>query len=261
MDISPLADGDFILLHGRLLEQGTTGSGPVNAFAADELASLRLVWRGVVTDEPVRPLSWALDLVRHHPQPVELQLDLKPYAPFSAGDLSRLVEALQPLKDRVRVTSVADWVLRRLHALDAGLPLGFDPLLYLDADARRTRDPMISPFRLGAYNYWDDHPLASRRWGTAADYLATRAEALWVQAPAGALWYIAAPLLAQALDDGFDWIADLHSRGVQVAAWTLDASHAEQAALARRLAALGVDRIITNDAPALAQVLDAGVVY
>jgi glycerophosphoryl diester phosphodiesterase len=54
--------------------------------------------------------------------------------------------------------------------------------------------------------------------------------------------------------------ADLHARDAQVDAWTLDAHRPEQVALARRLAAQGVDRITTNDAPALAQALDVDVV-
>ena len=41
----------------------------------------------------------------------------------------------------------------------------------------------VPPLRQGAYGYWDDHPLAIRRWGEKADYLAARAEALWAQAP------------------------------------------------------------------------------
>jgi glycerophosphoryl diester phosphodiesterase len=68
-------------------------------------------------------------------------------------------------------------------------------------------------------------------------------------------------LLAQALDDGFDWIADLHRRGALVDAWTLDPDRPEAVALAQRLAGLGVDRITSNNAPALAQVLDVAVVY
>ena len=112
---------------------------------------------------------------------------------------------------------------------------------------------------MGPYGYWDDHPLASRR-GEAADYMAARAEALWAQAPPGVIWYIDAWLPDRAQEDGFDWIANLHARGAQVDAWTLDAHHPQQVALARRLAALGVDRITTNDAQALAQVLDVRVV-
>jgi glycerophosphoryl diester phosphodiesterase len=255
MDISPLADGDFALLHGPLLEPDTTGFGPVDAHTADEVSSLRHVWRGDVTDEPVRLLGQALELVRRQPHPVELQLDLKPHAPLTDAVLSSLVVALQPVKDQVRVTSGADWALRRLRALDADLPLGFDPLLYFEAPSEEVRDPGLPPFRRGAYGYWDDHPLASRRWGRTADYLAARAEALWAQAPTGAIWYISARLLAQALDDGFDWIADLHCCGAQLDTWTLNAGRPGDVELAWRLAAAGVDRITTDDPPALVQAL------
>lgn len=260
VDISPLADGNFALLHGPSLEQSTDGSGPISEHTADQVRRLRLVWCGEVTDEPVGLLSDALELIRRHAPPVSLQLDLKPYVPLSDATLAALVAALEPVKERVRVSSVADWDVRRLRALDAELPLGFDPMLYLEVDPRE-EEASRPPFRLGAYGYWDDHPLASRRWGSTAHYLAARAEALRVQAPVGALWYIAAPLLIQSLDDGFNWIAELHSQGAQVAAWTLDADHPEQVALARRLTALGVDRITTNDPPALARVLDGDIVY
>lgn len=264
MDISPLADGEFVLFHGPSLEAGTTGSGLVSTRTAEEVSNLRHVWRGGVTDEPVRLLGHALELVRRHPHPVELQLDLKPYPSLTDAALNNLVAALQSVKDRVRVSSEADWAVRRLRVLDTDLALGFDPLLYLEAPSDEARDPDEPPFRLGVYGYWDDHPLASQRWGETALYLAARAEALWTQAPSGALWYIRAKLLAQALEDGFDWISYLHEQGAQVDAWTLDAERAGDVDLAWRLAAGGVDRITTNDAPALARALrecDQGTIH
>jgi hypothetical protein len=139
--------------------------------------------------------------------------------------------------------------------------LGFDPLLYLEADFGKNREPGIPPFRQGAYGYWDDHPLASRRWGSAAEYLAARAESLYAQVPPGMIWYIHAGLLGKALDDGFDWIAYLHAHDAQVDAWTLDSHRPEHMALARRLITHGLDRITTNHAPALAQKLGGGVRY
>jgi glycerophosphoryl diester phosphodiesterase len=261
VDISPLADGDFALLHGRFLEESTTALGPVAAHTSAEVRDLRLVWHGVATDEPVGLLSEAVELVRSYPHSVEVQLDLKPHAPLTDHVLSRLITILQPISNRVRVTSVADWALRRLRAIAPGLPLGFDPLLYLDVNSERERNPHVPPFRRGAYGYWDDHPLAGERWGEPAAYLAVRAEALWQQPPTGAIWYIAARLLAQTLDDGFNWLSDLHSRGAQVAVWTLDADQPRQVALAQRLVALGVDRITTNDPPALARALNVGAIY
>ena len=256
VDISPLSDGDFILLHDRVLDGCTNGSGLVGAHTSDEVSGLRLVWRGGVTSEPVGLLSQAVDLVSRHPNPVELQLDLKPYTHLDKETRSRLVDLLRPVKNRVRVTSEADWTLRSLHALDDDLPLGFDPWLYLDVIAHREGAEFpVPPFRQGAYEYWDDHPLASVRWGGTADYLAARAEALWAQSPPGAVWYIHAKLLARVLDDGFDWIADLHERGAQVTAWTLNVDRPPDVELAWRLAMAGMDRITTDDAPALARAL------
>jgi glycerophosphoryl diester phosphodiesterase len=257
VDISPLAGGDFVLLHDRLLEHTTDGSGLISEHTANHVTSLRLTWRGRVTDEPVALLSQALELIASHPQPVELQLDLKLHIYLDEGILSGLAESLQAVKERVRVTSQADWALRRLHALDAELPLGFDPMLYLDVIPHQEEGQPFPPppFRQGAYGYWDDHPLSSLVWGTKSSYLAARAEALWAQMPSASVWYIRAKLLVQALQDGFDWIADLHERNAQVAAWTLDAGRAEHVDLAGQLAVAGVDRITTDDAPALAQSL------
>lgn len=258
IDVSPLADGNFLLLHDNTLDSGTTGSGLVRAHTADQISDLHLIWQGAATDEPVALLSQALDLVSRHPRPIELQLDLKSGSPLTDVVLSRLVAVLQPVRDRVRVTSVADWALRRLYALDSSLPLGFDPLLYLEVNSppeNREGKWTEPPFRLGAYGYRDDHPLAARRWGEAADYLVARAEALWVQAPWAGIWYIHASLLAQALEDGFDWVAYLHDRGIQVTAWTLNPDRPAQVDLARVLVATGVDRITTDDPPALAQAL------
>ncbi len=257
IDISPMADGDFLVLHDGFLEQGTSGSGPVIALTTNQAKGLYLTWRGAVTEEPVGLLSQTLELVACHSEPIELQLDLKPHAPLDDESLAKLVAALEPVKDRVRVTSPADWALRRLRALDADLPLGFDPMLYLDVSPHPTEENglPVPPFRQGAYGYWDDHPLASYRWGDTADYLAARAEALWTQSPPGSLWYIRARLLAKGLENGFDWIADLHRRQAQVVAWTLNANRPTDVELAYRLAMAGVDRITTDDAPALAQAL------
>lgn len=260
IDISLLADNQFALLHGPLLEDETTGSGLIRAHTTEQVRELRHLYHGKATEVTVGLLSEAVELLQQYPGPVELQLDLKPDV-YSAEDvLSRLVASLRPVKDRVRVTSPSDWAIRRLRALDPDLPLGFDPLLYLEADFGKNREPGIPPFRRGAYGYWDDHPLSSHRWGSAAEYLAARAEVLSAQVPSGMIWYIHAGLLGKALDDGFDWIAFLHTFDVQVDAWTLDAYRPEHVTLARRLIAQGLDRITTNNAPALAQVLE-GATY
>ncbi|MCX6029523.1 MAG: glycerophosphodiester phosphodiesterase family protein [Chloroflexi bacterium] len=254
MDITPLADGDFALVHDSTLEAASDGQGSVAAATAAQVRGLHLRWRGALTSEPAGLLSQAVELLAGCAATQELQLDLKPHAPLTDAVLERLLRWVEPVKRRVRVTSTADWAIRRLAALDPELAVGFDPLLYLDVERGDGGDGGTPPLRMGAYDYLDEHPLGTQRWGPPADYLAARAEALWAQAPAG-MWYIRGALLARALDDGFDWIAWLHGRGAQVAAWTLDADKPHQLDLAQRLAELGVDRITTNDAPRLAEAL------
>ncbi len=262
IDVQALADGDYALLHDSLLEDETTGQGPVSRHPAGELAGLRLRWDdGRPSDDPVGLLSQVVALLRDRPAPVELQLDLKAYptAPLTDDRLCSLLNLVAPLGGRVRVSTTADWVLRRLHALDADCDLGFDPLQYLDLRPKgEGKDE--PPYRTGAYGYRGDHPLAAACSGPARDYLAERAEALWLQAPMVGVWYIRAQVLARALDDGFDWIEFLHARGVQVDAWTLDPSEPAALALACRLVEAGVDRITTNDAPRMAKALGGQVI-
>lgn len=255
VDLVPLADGDFALLHDGHLEATTDGCGPAAAATTEHVRKLKLRWRNALTDELVGTLSEAVSLVVAAPDLTELQLDLKPYAPLTDNVLSDLLRIIRPVRRRVRVTSVADWALRRLRVLDAGLALGFDPLLYLDVErppeAGDNHGPRIPPHHAGAYGYLDDHPLAADRWGTAREYLTARAEGLAAQVSAGA-WYVRATLLARMLADGFDLIAWLHLHGIQAAAWTLNPAQPHHIALARRLSALGVDRITTDDPAGLA---------
>lgn len=264
IDLTPTADGHLVLLHGPGLEEETTGRGAIHVRTAAEVAQLRRLWRGAASDVPVGRLQDAVELLRSYPVPAggrELQLDLKPDAPLTSHALERMVRALEPVRDQVRVTTGGDWLLRRLHALDPDLPLGFDPLLYLDYRDPRDGTWHEPPFRVGAYGYYDEHLLASRRWGSTADYLAARADSLYAAVPPRGVWYIYARMLAQALDDGFDWIAYLHARGALVDTWTLDPDHPAKVDLARRLAAQDVDRITSNDAPGMAEALDGQAAF
>ena len=262
VDIQALADGDYALLHDATLESSTTGHGPVGARTAEEVRGLRLVWHGRPVDQPVATLSQVVALLQGEPWPVELQLDLKffPTALLTEDRLRSLVRLVEPLGSRVRISSPADWSLRRLHALAPGLNLGYDPLAYLDLRQPKEEEDE-PPYRTGAYGYRDDHPLAAVRWGPPADYLAERAEALWLQVPFAGVWYIRGSVLARGLDEGFDWIAFLHGRGALVDAWTLDVDRPGCLEVARRLVAAGVDRITTNDPPALAEALGGEVCY
>ena len=140
-------------------------------------------------------------------------MDFKNVLPFTDKEpLLRLARLIEPLGERVIVSSEADWQLRRLRRLAPWLELGFDIHFYIawpDTDHRR--DPAEPPYRLGAYGYYDDHPLATRRNWSAADYLADRCAALMTQLPEATTLYINHCFLVQSLEDGFDWAAALHA--------------------------------------------------
>ena len=255
LDITPLSDGCFALLHDGELDHATNGRGAAFAAREDCVRRLRYATEGAVSGEPVGLLDQAVALVEEHRGLAELQLDLKPNAPLDDTVLKALLSTIEAVLERVRVTSMADWALRRLRLLEPELALGFDPLLYLAVIGAEPRDTTVPPFRRGAYGYADDHPLATRVWGPPGAYLAARAEALCAQAPPAGVWYLDADLLLDSLNDGFDWIAYLHGRGCEIDAWTLDAHHRDDLITAGQLAAAGVDRITTNNAPALAAAL------
>jgi glycerophosphoryl diester phosphodiesterase len=257
IDLIPLVDGDFALLHDPRLENATNGSGNVAEASREQVQGLFFKYQDQLTDTPVGTLSQVIPMLQLPNNLTRLQLDLKPYAPLTPAGLTGLLKMIAPVKDRMQISSVADWAVRTLHKLDPNLRLGFDPLLYLDLETSDPRPVGVPPFRVGAYGYRDDHPLSSERWGPDGDYLADRAEALLVQAAPGAMWYVNAQLLIKALHAGFDWINFLHENGSRVAAWTLDAGQSNHVAWAKSLAAAGVDAITTNTPIQLAQELQA----
>jgi glycerophosphoryl diester phosphodiesterase len=174
-----------------------------------------------------------------------LQLDLKPYAPLSIDVLKNLLSMIAPIKDRIMVSCVADWAIRLLRKMDFALMLGFDPLLYLDIVGTEPRPEGIPPFRLGAFGYLDDHPLAAQKWGKPGEYFALRAEALLFQVPKGTTWFINADLLIAALDAGFNWVETIKINSSKVDAWTIDLDRKK---MAEKLIAKDIDFITSNDA-------------
>ncbi len=66
IDVNPLRDGDFALLHDGLLENSTNGSGPVYAATTDRVRSLHYIHRSVVTSERVGLLSEAVSLIQDY---------------------------------------------------------------------------------------------------------------------------------------------------------------------------------------------------
>ncbi|MBG0787779.1 MAG: hypothetical protein H0S79_22035 [Anaerolineaceae bacterium] len=261
IDVIPLADGSFALIHDRDLSIETSGSGDAIQATRKQVRKLTYKVNGEVTKHKVGFLEDAIEIFAAHPDALRLQLDLKPYTPLTQAILREFVRILSPVLDRIQVTSVSDWAVRSLRRFSPELSLGFDPLLYLDLVGDEPHPDGIPPFRVGAYGLRDDHPLSTFEWGPLGEYFAARAAALLVQAPEGAQWFIRAELLNKALKAGFDWIQFLHQHGCQVDGWTIDANNPKDVKLAETLVDLGIDDLTTDTPALLAKKLGIEAIY
>lgn len=252
IDIIPLADASFAMLHDPDLAVDTSGKGNAPQMKRAQIERLHYRKDGKVTHEKVGFLEGAVELLLKHPDTRWLQLDLKPFTPLTRGVLKEFVTIIEPVKDRIQVTSVSDWAVRALSRFAPDLALGFDPLLYLDKVEDEPRPETIPPFRVGAYGLLDDHPLSAYQWGPLGDYFAARAGALLSQVPAGCEWFIRAEILKMAFDAGFNWINFLHENGSRVDSWTFDAAKPEQIQLAQFLVERNIDELTTDTPTQLA---------
>jgi len=249
VDITALAERDYLLVHDPVLEAETTGTGAVGE-ALPEVAKRTYLKASEATAFHPALLSEVVRAFQDFSQAAtRLQLDFKNVYPFANGDepLHRLVSLIQPLGDRVIVSSGADWQLRRLRKLAVWLDLGLDVHYYIDWRAPdEVIDPQVPPYRAGAYGYWDDHPLATAHFYPCADYLADRCASLVGLVPCQSTFYVSHTLLAQSLSDGFNWAEALHEHGLKLDAWTLDVDNPIALDNARTLLTAGVDYITTN---------------
>ena len=259
IDATALADSDYLLVHDPVLESETSGKGRVGECQSSRVRELHIVRAKHQTPFHVPLLSEVVALFSEYPGATRLQIDFKNMIPFSTDEpLRRLVGLIGPLGARVIVSTGADWQLRRLRTLAPWLDLGLDVQFYIDwRQPDSPSDPELYPRQHGVYGYWDDHPLASQRWWTTAEYLEDRCAALTGLVPGLSTFYISHDLLAQSLDDGFNWAEALHQRGIKLDAWTLDADKPVAMANAKRLLAAGVDQFTTNTPAALTAMLES----
>ena len=258
VDITPLAGDDFLLVHDPDLESETNGSGPVNKCSPAQAKTYRLKHHDVVSEHPPALLTEVVKAFFAHPGETRLQLDYKAVFPSTDDEpLRRLVRLIEPLGERVIVSSGADWHLHKMRRLAPWLDLGFDIGFYLDwRDPAWKVDPRMPPYQRGAYDYHDDHILARMRQLPAAAYLAERCDSLALLVPGSSTWYVSHYVIARGLDDGFNMAAWLHEKGIKLDAWTLDADKPVSAANALRLRDAGVDLFTTNTPKALATLLN-----
>ncbi|MFN8465090.1 MAG: glycerophosphodiester phosphodiesterase family protein [Caldilineaceae bacterium] len=259
VDINALAGGDYLLVHDLDLVGETSGTGSVTSCTVEQARTLRIKHRGHVTTYAVPLLSDVITLFQASAGSARLQLDFKNVYPFLDDEpLVRLCHLIEPIADRVLVSSGADWQLRKLRKMAPWLMLGFDVMYYIDWEpAAAERDANDLPRTLGVYGYYDDHFLAAARtWPSTASYLRDRCESLLLAVPAVNVLYLRYTLIAQSLADGFNWAECCHAHGVQLDAWTMDVTNPSAVEAAPLLKQAGVDLFTTNTPRALAPLLD-----
>ncbi len=258
VDITPLANDDFLLVHDPELNSETTGEGKVGECLSDHAKTYKLKDRaGLASDHPPALLSEVVTAYLASPAQSRLQLDYKSVYPSTSDEyLRRLANIIEPLGDRVIVSSGADWHLRQLKRLAPWLDVGFDIGFYLDwRDTSWNPEPEHPPYQHGVYDYYDDHVFARSRLLPTDAYLAQRCEMLLNQVPSATIWYVSHHLLVRALQDGFNMATWLHQNNLKLDAWTLDAGNPIAVAHAAILKDAGVDLFTTNTPIELAQLL------
>ncbi len=259
VDIMPLAGEDFLLVHDEVLESETTGQGMVSECSPDAAKKLLLKQRGgsAISDQPPALLSEVVSAMLSTPGKSRIQLDYKAVYPSLDDErLRRVIRLVEPLGDRVIISTGADWHLRRMRRLASWLDIGFDIGFYLDwRDPAWEVDPRQPPYQLGSYGYYDDHILARGKLLPSAAYLAERCEILLRQVPEASTWYVSHYLIARCLDEGFNMAAWLRQNDVKLDAWTMDVDKPQAVVNAPRLRDAGVDLFTTNTPKALAALL------
>jgi glycerophosphoryl diester phosphodiesterase len=257
VDINALARDDYLLVHEARLEAETGGLGPVIDCTPERARTLRIKHDGISTTSRVPLLSEVVALFLSDPGPSRLQLDFKNVIPFSTDEpLRRLIRLIEPLGNRVLVSTGADWQLRKLRKMAPWLMLGFDIMFYIGwkpADVPRAQGEL--PRQVGAYGYYDDHILASQAYWPKAEYLRDRCESLVGQVPDVSVFYLEHHLIARSLQDGFNWAAELHKYHIKLDAWTMDVTNPAAVQNAPRLLQAGVDLFTSNTPGALGNLL------
>lgn len=260
IDVNALADTDYMLGHEPELAAETSGKGAVIECSPAQVRSLYIKHRQVVTPSRVALLSDVVRLFQDFGGHTLLQIDYKNLIPFSSDEpLYRLIKLIEPLGERVIVSSGADWQLRRLRKMAPWLKLGFDVMLYIAWDPKGgPRDPDEFPKHLGAYGYYDDHLLAIHSHWPAAEYLRDRCETFIGLVPDVSVFYLEHHLIAQSLRDGFNWAEALKQRGIKLDAWTMDVTNPAALENLSPLREAGVSLFTSNTPQALSTLLRAG---
>ena len=230
IDLVLHAGHGFAVLHDFLLDEGTTGHGPVRETPPEVLRGLRLRCDdGTPRADTVMLLDdlCAL-LVESPPAPgALLQFDVKEdHSALDALTVTGFARAIESVATSMIVSGGDAAAIAALAGAAPGLALGHDPCQ--DDRVARLRD--------------------TRNFACFID------EGL-AEAPTASMIYLAHEIIAAADVAGFDLIGACHAAGKRVDAWTIQHVDPRSVARCERLIALGVDQITTDDPEGLAAAL------
>jgi glycerophosphoryl diester phosphodiesterase len=230
VDLVVHADEGFAVLHDLRLERETTGRGLVRATSAEAVRrSYLLDHDGAPTGERVMLLEDLAALIAGagvHPEAL-LQLDYKEdAAALTPRAIATFAGALGGVAAHVILSSGDAEAVRLLAAGVPGLRIGHDPCDEAAIDRLRA-DRDYPAFVSGAV----------------------------AASPNAELIYLDHRLVLAVHEDGFDLVGAFHAAGRRVDAYTIPRADAAGLAAARRLLALAVDQITTDDPEGLGAAL------
>ncbi|MET3898500.1 glycerophosphoryl diester phosphodiesterase [Devosia sp. UYZn731] len=220
----------FAVLHDMILGRESTGDGAVLSKTAAELRALRLRDNtGTPIDEPIMLLEDLASLLANetvHPDAL-LQLDYKEdAAALDPVALDNFARSVAPVARNMILSSGDAEAVRLLTTAAPGVRIGYDPC----------------------------HGDALDNLAKSQDFAGFVADAV-AASPNAEMIYLEWRLVLGADDAGFDIIAAFHAHGRRIDAYTIQRSDPESVARVKRLLALKVDQITTDDPEGLADAL------
>jgi len=221
VDLRLHADHSFVCLHDATLDRETSGSGPVAEASLQQLRRLRLQGGN---GEGLILLEDLAELMRESAAPDALiQLDLKEIeAALDSHTVENFRRTLACVADRC-ILSGCDWqaISRLAEALPA-MRRGFDPCA----------EDTLEHLRDGI---------------DCLDFIGSTLAI----APEAEMIYLDYRVILAAEGIGIDLVAPFRAAGKAVDAWTLNTDHTGAARSVKRLVALKVDQITTDEPDAL----------
>lgn len=236
IDLSLTKDGKIVVIHDETLQRTSTGEGLVAGLTYDEMRMLRIKSpEGVPLNEGIPTLKEVLKLFVGARS--TLQIDIKDLAEQRREE--DLIELLNgsTVKDRVIITSIDFRLLSRLRKLDPSIRLGYDPKDMYNA-------ALIGHLQA---RYGEEDFIVLPPGPQLLENLIDRAHRIRAEAV-----YLDHALF---FSNGDRWriLDHLHDKGLEVDAWTVD-----EKKMMKELIELGVDRISTNRADLLKELVEPG---